>query len=161
MKYVDEYRSEQLARNITEEIRRIQTRPWVIMEVCGGQTHSIVKHGLDYLLPSTIELVHGPGCPVCVTPLEMIDKAEQSDAVGHWRELAMTVLHSFPLDRVDDARAVTNLHDRAQDELAKVSVELWSSDRRGFAGARALARNIVVVGSPGTDAQPKRAATRV
>ena len=75
MKYVDEYRSEQLARNITEEIRRIQTRPWVIMEVCGGQTHSIVKHGLDYLLPSTIELVHGPGCPVCVTPLEMIDKA--------------------------------------------------------------------------------------
>lgn len=75
MKYVDEYRSEQLARNVTEEIRRIQTRPWVIMEVCGGQTHSIVKHGLDYLLPPTIELVHGPGCPVCVTPLEMIDKA--------------------------------------------------------------------------------------
>ena len=75
MKYVDEYRSEQLARNITEEIRRIQTRPWVIMEVCGGQTHSIVKHGLDYLLPPSIELVHGPGCPVCVTPLEMIDKA--------------------------------------------------------------------------------------
>ena len=75
MKYVDEYRSEQLARNITEEIRRIQTRPWVIMEVCGGQTHSIVKHGLDYLLPSSVELVHGPGCPVCVTPLEMIDKA--------------------------------------------------------------------------------------
>ena len=75
MKYVDEYRCEQLARNITEEIRRIQTRPWVIMEVCGGQTHSIVKHGLDYLLPPSIELVHGPGCPVCVTPLEMIDKA--------------------------------------------------------------------------------------
>ena len=51
------------------------TRPWVIMEVCGGQTHSIVKYGLDYLLPREIELVHGPGCPVCVTPLEMIDRA--------------------------------------------------------------------------------------
>ena len=75
MKYVDEYRSEPVALNIIQEIRRIQTRPWVIMEVCGGQTHSIVKHGLDYLLPETIELVHGPGCPVCVTSLEMIDKA--------------------------------------------------------------------------------------
>lgn len=75
MKYVDEYRSRQVAHNVTEAIRRIQTRPWVIMEVCGGQTHSIVKHGLDYLLPQTIELVHGPGCPVCVTSLEMIDKA--------------------------------------------------------------------------------------
>jgi hypothetical protein len=73
-------------------------------------------------------------------------------------QLAMTVLQSFPLDRVDDARAVTNLHDRAQDELAKVSVELWSSDRRGFAGARTLARNIVVIGNEVTDAQPKRAA---
>jgi hydrogenase expression/formation protein HypD len=75
MKYLDEYRNEKLARNIVTEIRRIQTRPWVIMEVCGGQTHSIVKNGIDFLLPEGIELVHGPGCPVCVTPLEMIDKA--------------------------------------------------------------------------------------
>ena len=75
MKYVDEYRNEEVAQHVTQEIRRIQTRPWVIMEVCGGQTHSIVKHGLDDLLPEGIELVHGPGCPVCVTPLEMIDKA--------------------------------------------------------------------------------------
>jgi len=75
MKYLDEYRSETLAQNIVHEIRRIQTRPWVIMEVCGGQTHSIVKYGIDDLLPKTIELVHGPGCPVCVTPLELIDKA--------------------------------------------------------------------------------------
>ena len=75
MKYVDEYRDGKLAANVAQEIRRIQTKPWVIMEVCGGQTHSIVKHGIDYLLPEGIELVHGPGCPVCVTPLEMIDKA--------------------------------------------------------------------------------------
>src|SRR5512146_155139 len=75
MKYLDEYRSERVARGLLNEIRRIQTRPWVIMEVCGGQTHSIVKYGVDFLLPEGIELVHGPGCPVCVTPLEMIDKA--------------------------------------------------------------------------------------
>lgn len=75
MKYIDEYRSGRVAKSIVREIRRIQTRPWVIMEVCGGQTHSIVKHGIDRLLPDGIELVHGPGCPVCVTPLETIDKA--------------------------------------------------------------------------------------
>lgn len=75
MKYLDEYRNERVARNLLNEIRRIQTRPWVIMEVCGGQTHSIVKNGIDFLLPEGVELVHGPGCPVCVTPLETIDKA--------------------------------------------------------------------------------------
>ena len=75
MKYIDEYRNARLAQSIVAEIRRIQTQPWVIMEVCGGQTHSIVKHGIDRLLPDGIELVHGPGCPVCVTPLETIDKA--------------------------------------------------------------------------------------
>jgi hydrogenase expression/formation protein HypD len=75
MKYLDEYRDGPIAAKIVDEIRRIQTHPWVLMEVCGGQTHSIVKHGIDHLLPEGIELVHGPGCPVCVTPLEMIDKA--------------------------------------------------------------------------------------
>jgi hydrogenase expression/formation protein HypD len=75
MKYLDEYRDSEVAAKILAEMRRIQTRPWVLMEVCGGQTHSIVKHGIDHLLPQGIELVHGPGCPVCVTPLEMIDKA--------------------------------------------------------------------------------------
>lgn len=75
MKYIDEYRNARLAQSVVQEIQRIQTRPWVIMEVCGGQTHSIVKHGIDRLLPEGIELVHGPGCPVCVTPLETIDKA--------------------------------------------------------------------------------------
>ncbi len=75
MKYLDEYRDGELAQKLVAELCRIQTRPWVIMEVCGGQTHSIVKHGVDYLLPAGVELVHGPGCPVCVTPLDMIDKA--------------------------------------------------------------------------------------
>ncbi|HRE30087.1 MAG TPA: hydrogenase formation protein HypD, partial [Anaerolineales bacterium] len=58
-----------------DEIRRTVTRPWALMEVCGGQTHSIIRNGIDQLLPEQIELIHGPGCPVCVTPLEMIDKA--------------------------------------------------------------------------------------
>jgi hydrogenase expression/formation protein HypD len=75
MKFLDEYRDQKLAEKIIHEIHRTVTRPWVLMEVCGGQTHSIVKYGLDYLLPKEVELVHGPGCPVCVTSLEMIDKA--------------------------------------------------------------------------------------
>ena len=75
MKYVDEYRSHAVAQKLVAEIKKTITRPWVIMEVCGGQTHSIVKYGLDYLLPKEVELVHGPGCPVCVTPLDMIDRA--------------------------------------------------------------------------------------
>ncbi len=75
MKYLDEYRDHAVAQKIVAEIRKVITRPWTLMEVCGGQTHSIVKYGLDYLLPPEVELVHGPGCPVCVTPLEMIDRA--------------------------------------------------------------------------------------
>jgi hydrogenase expression/formation protein HypD len=75
MKYLDEYRSETLARKLVAELHRVVTKPWVLMEVCGGQTHTIVKYGIDHLLPPPVELVHGPGCPVCVTSLEMIDKA--------------------------------------------------------------------------------------
>jgi len=75
MKYVDEYRDAALIKGVLEEIRRIVTRDWVIMEICGGQTHAILHYGLDQLLPPQIELVHGPGCPVCVTSLELIDKA--------------------------------------------------------------------------------------
>ncbi|MDQ1474717.1 MAG: hydrogenase expression/formation protein HypD [Bryobacterales bacterium] len=75
MKYLDEYRDQRIANKIIDEIKKTITRPWVIMEVCGGQTHTIVKYGLDRLLPPQVELVHGPGCPVCVTPLDMIDRA--------------------------------------------------------------------------------------
>ncbi len=75
MKYLQEFRDPELAQNILSEICAVTTRPWAIMEVCGGQTHSIIRHGIDQLLPENIELIHGPGCPVCVTPLDMIDKA--------------------------------------------------------------------------------------
>jgi hydrogenase expression/formation protein HypD len=75
MKHLSEYRDGAAARRIADEIRRIVTRPWAIMEVCGGQTHSIIRNGIDQVLPLQVELIHGPGCPVCVTPLEVIDKA--------------------------------------------------------------------------------------
>ncbi len=75
MKYVDEYRDPKIAKKLLNAIEKITTQPWNIMEVCGGQTHSIIKHGIDQLLPDYINLIHGPGCPVCVTPLHSIDKA--------------------------------------------------------------------------------------
>ena len=75
MKHITEYRDAKLVRGVLAEIHRTVTRPWVLMEICGGQTHAIMRHGLDQLLPPEVELVHGPGCPVCVTPLELIDKA--------------------------------------------------------------------------------------
>jgi hydrogenase expression/formation protein HypD len=75
MKYVDEYRHAESTRKLASAIHRITTRPWTIMEVCGGQTHAIVRFGIDGLLPDEITLVHGPGCPVCVTPQELIDTA--------------------------------------------------------------------------------------
>ena len=75
MKYLDEFRDPQLAQKLLDEIRQITTRPWAMMEVCGGQTHSIIRNGIDQLLPDEIELIHGPGCPVCVTPLGVIDRA--------------------------------------------------------------------------------------
>ncbi len=75
MKYVEEFRDERAVRVLADALRRSITRPWTIMEICGGQTHSIVRFGIDELLPPEITLVHGPGCPVCVTPIELIDKA--------------------------------------------------------------------------------------
>ena len=75
MKYLDEYRDPVLAQKLMAEIHRVTTRPWTLMEVCGGQTHTIVKQGIDEALPAGVRMIHGPGCPVCVTPLEQIDKA--------------------------------------------------------------------------------------
>src|ERR1039457_2077256 len=75
MKFIDEYRDPKLARALVAEIAATVTRPWVLMEVCGGQTHTLMRYGMEELLPPEVELVHGPGCPVCVTPLEMVDRA--------------------------------------------------------------------------------------
>ena len=85
MKYVNEYRNADAAKTCADAIHRLTTQPWNIMEVCGGQTHSIVRFGLDEMLPNEITLIHGPGCPVCVTPIEIIDRAiaiaSQSDVI--------------------------------------------------------------------------------
>jgi hydrogenase expression/formation protein HypD len=75
MKFVDEYRQEPEVRRLLEALRRIALRPWTIMEICGGQTHTLLRSGIDRMLPDTVTVVHGPGCPVCVTPLEQIDRA--------------------------------------------------------------------------------------
>jgi hydrogenase expression/formation protein HypD len=75
VKFVDEYRDPERARAIATALKQRVTRPWTLMEICGGQTHSILRYGVDQLLPEAVRLVHGPGCPVCVTPIELIDKA--------------------------------------------------------------------------------------
>ncbi len=75
MKFMDEYRDADAVRVLADRLEKITTQPWTLMEVCGGQTHAIVRFGLDELLPENVTLVHGPGCPVCVTPVELIDKA--------------------------------------------------------------------------------------
>jgi hydrogenase expression/formation protein HypD len=75
MKYIDEFNDPELAERLLDDIRATVTQPWAIMEVCGGQTHTIIRHGIDQLIPDDVEMIHGPGCPVCVTPLELIDKA--------------------------------------------------------------------------------------
>lgn len=75
MKYLNEFRNGEIAQRMAREIWQVATRPWKIMEVCGGQTHSVIRNGIDQMLPPGIEMIHGPGCPVCVTPLALIDKA--------------------------------------------------------------------------------------
>jgi hydrogenase expression/formation protein HypD len=75
MKYIDEYRDPEIARGLVQKLARQVTRPWVLMEICGGQTHTLMRYGIDELIPPGVEVVHGPGCPVCVTPLEMVDRA--------------------------------------------------------------------------------------
>lgn len=75
MKYLEEFSDPDLAKKLIDQIHAATTRKWALMEVCGGQTHSIIRHGIDQLLPDSVEMIHGPGCPVCVTPLETIDRA--------------------------------------------------------------------------------------
>ncbi len=94
MKFLSEYRDAALVHELVNDIKAITTRPWTIMEVCGGQTHSLVKNGLLDMLPKEITMVHGPGCPVCVTPISIIDEAillskkARSDTVFVWRYAA-------------------------------------------------------------------------
>lgn len=83
MRYVDEFRDRTVAKALAARIRRTVRQPWTLMEVCGGQTHAIVRFGLDQLLPPDVALVHGPGCPVCVTPAGLIDQAIRLAGLPH------------------------------------------------------------------------------
>ena len=89
MKYIDEYRNEADVQKFIRAIEKVTTRPWTLMEICGGQTHTLIKFGIDRMLPELITLIHGPGCPVCVTPLELIDKAV---AIAKRRKVTFTSL---------------------------------------------------------------------
>ena len=103
MKFVDEYRDPRLANEYARRIANAVTRPWTLMEVCGGQTHAVVRFGLDEMLPADITLIHGPGCPVCVTPIEMIDKAIAiDDRVGSLEvgKMGDVVVFSGDLDKI-------------------------------------------------------------
>jgi hypothetical protein len=75
MRYVDEYRNEAEATRFVQALEGVVTRPWSLMEICGGQTHTLMKSGIDQMFPESVTMIHGPGCPVCVTPLELIDRA--------------------------------------------------------------------------------------
>lgn len=99
MRFVDEYRDPHIARALAAQVHRNATRPWVLMEVCGGQTHTLMRYGLPDLLPPTVQLVHGPGCPVCVTPLEIID-----------RSLALAALPNLTLASYGDMLRVPGSH---------------------------------------------------
>ena len=101
MKYLDEYRDTEAARKLTAAIHRTATHPWTIMEMCGGQTHTIVKYGIDKVLPEGLELVHGPGCPVCVTSLEMLDRAHAIAALPQVIFCSFGDMLRVPGSRVD------------------------------------------------------------
>ena len=108
MKLVDEFRDPTIVRQLLNEVKRITTHPWVIMEICGGQTHALVRNGLTQLLPHQIELVHGPGCPVCVTPIDLIDSAI---ALARRSEVIMTSFGDMLRVR---GSAVDLLHTRSE-----------------------------------------------
>jgi len=134
LKYIDEYRDPALARRLAHAITIATTRRWTIMEICGGQTHAIVRYGIDKLLPEGIELVHGPGCPVCVTPVEMIDRAVRiSECPG-------VILCSFG----DMLRVPGSSKDLFSARAAGADVRIVYSPLDALAIARSHPRNEVV-----------------
>jgi hydrogenase expression/formation protein HypD len=137
MKYVDEYRDARVARGLLAELAQKVTRPWVLMEICGGQTHTLMRYGIDNLIPSQIELVHGPGCPVCVTPLETIDKAI------HLAELPNVTLVSYG----DMLRVPGSQTDLLQVRAGGGDVRVAYSPMEALKVARALpSRQVVFLG---------------
>jgi hydrogenase expression/formation protein HypD len=171
VKYIDEYRDERIAHGLAVEIRQLVTRPWVLMEICGGQTHTIMRYGLDELLPSEVELVHGPGCPVCVTPLETIDKAielamrpdvtlvsygdmlrvpgSNSDlfrakANGSDVRVVYSPLEALKIARANPARKIVFLAIGFETTAPANAMTVWQAHREGLSNFFMLASHVLV-----------------
>ncbi len=171
MKFLDEYRDAEAAKKLVSAILRTCTQRWVIMEVCGGQTHSIVKHGLDELLSDAIELVHGPGCPVCVTSLEMIDRAHaiasrpdvifctfgdmarvpgsrcdllSLRAAGADLRVVYSPLDALSLAQKNPGRKVVFFAIGFETTAPANAMAVWSAKRRGIANFSVLASHVLV-----------------
>jgi hydrogenase expression/formation protein HypD len=108
LKYIDEYRDKRIAQALAADLARRVTRPWVLMEICGGQTHTLMRYGIDEMIPGQIELVHGPGCPVCVTALETIDKALHIASLSNVTFLSYGDMLRVPGSRSDLLRVKAN-----------------------------------------------------
>ena len=171
MKYLDEYRDANLARPLIAEIKRRVTRAWVLMEICGGQTHTLMRYGIDEVLPPEIELVHGPGCPVCVTPLEVIDKAlaiaglpnvtlvsygdmlrvpgSQSDlfhvrAKGGDVRIAYSPMEAVKIARANPARQVVFLGIGFETTAPANAMAVWQAAQEGLKNFSMLASQVLV-----------------
>lgn len=171
MKYLDEYRDERIARALAAEIAQRVTRPWVLMEICGGQTHTIMRYGIDELLPPAVELVHGPGCPVCVTPLETVDKAiaialqanvtlfsygdmlrvpgSRSDllrakAQGADVRIAYSPMEALKIARANPDRKVVFLAIGFETTAPANAMTVWQAKREGLTNFSILASHVLV-----------------
>lgn len=171
MKYLDEYRDPAAAERLAESLKRLVRHPWTIMEVCGGQTHTIVKSGLEGLLPSGLTLVHGPGCPVCVTPVELIDKAValalrpevifcsfgdmlrvpgsrgsllEAKAAGADVRMVYSPLDALKLARGHPARQVVFFAVGFETTAPANAMAVWQAEREGLANFSILVAHVLV-----------------
>lgn len=171
MKYLTEYRDAAGVQQLAQSLRRLVTRPWTIMEVCGGQTHTIVKSGLEDLLPPQITLVHGPGCPVCVTPLELIDKAVaiasrpevifcsfgdmlrvpgssnslfEAKAAGADVRIVYSPLDALKLARANPSRQVVFFAVGFETTAPANAMAVWQADREGIRNFSVLVAQVLV-----------------
>jgi hydrogenase expression/formation protein HypD len=171
VKYLDEYRDAGAVERLSESLARLVTRPWILMEVCGGQTHTIVKSGLEGLLPAAITLVHGPGCPVCVTPVELIDKAVslalrpevifcsfgdmlrvpgsrgslfEAKAAGADVRMVYSPLDALKLAQVNPAREVVFFAVGFETTAPANAMAVWQAEREGMANFSILVAHVLV-----------------
>jgi len=171
MKFIDEYRDERIVRNLSAEILEAAHGRWVLMEICGGQTHTIMRYGLDEILPPNVELVHGPGCPVCVTPLETIDKAIelaarpkvtlvsygdmlrvpgsrsdlfQAKAAGGDVRIAYSPLEALKIARAHPHRQVVFLAIGFETTAPANAMAVWQAKREGLSNFSVLVSHVLV-----------------